>query len=65
MLSYCLVCKKTTDNVNAKKIIMKDVRLKIKSLCTVCGNKKVRYVNRWSSSLDSLVTNYKHEQREQ
>ena len=42
----------------------KDGRLKIKSLCTVCGNKKVRYVNKWSSSLDSLMINYKHKQKE-
>ena len=62
MLSYCLVCKKITDNAGTKKFIIKDGRLKIKSLCTVCGNKKVRkkYVNRWSRSLDSLVINYKH-----
>ena len=59
MLSYCLVCKKTTDNAS----IIKDGRLKIKSLCTVCGNKNVRHVNRWSSSLDSLLINYKNEKK--
>ena len=63
MLSYCLVCKKIADTVCAKKIIIKDGGLKIKSLCTVCGNKKVRYVSKWSRFLDSLVINYKHEQR--
>ena len=71
MLSYCLVCKKVTDNANTKKIIIKNGRLKIKSLCTVCGKKKVRYVSKWSgefhkefSSLDNLVLNYKNEQSE-
>ena len=66
MLSYCLVCKKVTDNAFTKQFMIKDGRLKIKSLCTVCGNKKVKYVDKWSgnflqnsSSLDSLVINYK------
>ena len=30
MLSYCLVCKKSADNANTKKFIIKDGRLKIK-----------------------------------
>ena len=64
MLSYCLACKKTTDNACTKKFIIKDGRLKIKSLCRVCGNKKTRYVNRWLRSLDSLVINYKNEQKQ-
>ena len=51
---YCLVCKKVTDNANTEKTVIKDGRLKIKSLCTVCGNKKVRYISKWSTSLDSL-----------
>ena len=46
-----------------KKFIIKDGRLKIKSLCTVCGNKKVKYTSKWSSFLDNLVINYKHEQK--
>ena len=57
MLSYCLVCKKVTDNVNTKRW-----KLKIKSLCTVCGNKKVKYISKWSSSLDNLAISYKYEQ---
>ena len=63
MLIYCLVCKKLTDNANTKKSIIKDGRLKIKSLCTLCGNKKVMYISKLSSYLDNLVINYKHEQR--
>ena len=65
MQSYCLVCKKLTDNANTKKYMIKDGRLKIISLCTICGKKKVKYVSKWSKTLDSLVINYKHEQREQ
>ena len=47
MSSYCLVCKEITENANSIKFLTKDGRLKVKSLCTVCGNKKVRYVNKW------------------
>ena len=61
MLTYFLACKNLTDNANTKKIMIKDERLKIKSLCTICGNKKVKYVGKWSSSLDNLVINYQHE----
>ena len=60
MLSYCLVCKKITDNANTEKFMIKDGRLKINSFCTICVNTKVRYVNRWSGSLDNLMINYKH-----
>ena len=45
--------------------MIKDGGLRIKSLCTICGNKEVKYVSKWYSSLDNLVINYKHEQREQ
>ena len=65
MQTYFLVRKKLTDNADTKKFMIKDGRLKIKSLCTVCGNKKGKYVSKWSSSLDNLVINYKHERREQ
>ena len=63
MQVYCLVCKKVTDNADTKKFMIKDGRLKIKSLCTICGNKNDKYISKWSSSLDNLVINYKHEQR--
>ena len=70
MQSCYLVCKKLTGNPNTKKLMIKDGRLKIMLLCSmelhpVCGNKKVKYVSKWSVSLDNLLINYKHEQREQ
>ena len=43
MQTYCLACKKITDNADTKKFIINNGRLKIKSLCTVCGNKKAKY----------------------
>ena len=39
MKTYCLVCKKLTDNINSKTVKSKK-RLMMKSICSVCGNKK-------------------------
>ena len=41
MKTYCLVCKKLTDNNNLETVKNKG-RLMIKSNCSVCGNKKSR-----------------------
>ena len=40
MKTYCLVCKKLTDNTNLKTVKNKG-RLMIKSIFPVCGNKKI------------------------
>ena len=60
MLSYCLVSKKLTDNADTKNFIIKDRKLKLKS-CVLYVVKKVKYIGKWSSSLDNLVINYKNE----
>ena len=39
MNTYCLVCKKLTDNTNLKYVKNKG-RLMMKSTCLVCRNKK-------------------------
>ena len=44
MLNYCLVCKKNTDNVNSKMIKTKNGRVMLLSQCSVCGNKKSRFM---------------------
>ena len=44
MKTYCLVCRKDTDNVNSKVIKTKNGRLQLKSECSICGNKKSRFV---------------------
>ena len=40
MKTYCLVCKKLTDNTNSKTVKNKG-RLMMKSICPVCGNKNL------------------------
>ena len=44
MLSYCLVCKRNTENKDAKMIKTKNGRLILSSKCVICGNQKLRYM---------------------
>ena len=56
MKTYCLVCKKYTDNNNSRFIKNKQ-RLLLKSDCSVCGNKKNIFTSKGSGLLDSLGLN--------
>ena len=56
MKTYCLVCKKLTDNTNLKTVKNKG-RLMMKSICSVCGNKKYRFISQGSGLLDNLGLN--------
>ena len=42
--TYCLVCKKNTENEDAKMVKSKNNRIMLMSKCAVCGNKKSRFV---------------------
>ena len=46
MKTYCLVCRKDTDNINSKMIITKNGRLMLSSQCSVCKNKKSRFISK-------------------
>ena len=52
--TYCLVCKKPTDNTNSNTVKSKG-RLMLKSICPVCG-KKI-FILKVSGLLDSLGLN--------
>ena len=56
MKTYCLVCKKPTDNTNLKTVKNKG-RLMMKSICLVCGNKKSRFISQRSGLFYSLGLN--------
>ena len=43
MKTYCLVCKKNTNNINSKVIKNKNNRLMLLSQCLVCKNKKTKF----------------------
>ena len=44
MQTYCLVCKKNTENLDWKMLRTKDGRPFLSSKCAVCGIKKSRFV---------------------
>ena len=44
MLTYCVKCRKTTENLHSKIFKTKNGRLIMKSKCPVCGIKKSRFV---------------------
>ena len=56
MKTYCMVCKKDTENKNPKVFKTKNERLILKSICSLCSNKKSRFIskNEGSGLLSSL-----------
>ena len=56
MKTYCIVCKKDTENKNLNVFKTKNGRLVLKSTCSVCNNKKSRFIskNERSGLLSSL-----------
>ena len=46
MKIYCLVCRKNTENKDAEVIKTKNGRLQMRSYCSICGNKKTRFVKK-------------------
>ena len=46
MNTYCLKCKRDTDNIDPKMFRTKNNRLIVQSNCSVCKNKKVKIYKR-------------------
>ena len=44
MQTYCVSCKNNTENKDTKVIKTKNGRLQMRSQCSICGNKKSRFV---------------------
>ena len=44
MLTYCLKCKKITENIDAKILKTKNGRFMLSSECAVCGSKKSKFM---------------------
>ena len=44
MKSYCVVCRKNTENLNSKIFKTKNGRLVMQSKCADCGGKKSRFL---------------------
>ena len=46
MLSYCVKCRKKTENLNSNILKTKNNSLIVPSKCSVCAIKKSRFVKR-------------------
>ena len=44
MQTYCVSFRKNTENKDAKVIKTKNDRLQMRSQCSICGNKRSRFV---------------------
>ena len=44
MKSYCLKCRKDTENINSKVLKTSNGRIMILSKCAICGSKKSRFI---------------------
>ena len=53
MKTYCLVCKKLTDNNNIEKV-KNNKRLMMKSNCSICGEKNLDLFLEGGGLLDRL-----------
>ena len=59
MKTYCVKCRKDTNNINPKIFKTKNNRLLIQSTCSNCQNKKSRFVKEQDEKglLSNLGTN--------
>ena len=45
MKSYCLKCRKYTENINPKVSKTSKNRIMVSSRCAICGSKKSRFID--------------------
>ena len=57
MTTYCISCKKNTQNNNSKVIKTKNNRKMMLSRCSICNNKKSTFLSEGSGIFDSLIYN--------
>ena len=55
MLTYCLKCKKNTNNIYAKMLKTRNGRLMLSSKCSVCGSRKSRFMK--EQEVEGLLSN--------
>ena len=46
MKTYCIVCEKDTENKNPKVFRTRNKKLTIISTCSVCNNRKSRFISK-------------------
>ena len=59
MKSYCLKCRKDTENINPKVSKTSNKRIMVLSKCAICGSKKSRFIKNQEAKglLSNLVIN--------
>ena len=59
MKTYCLKCKRNTENLDSKIVMTKNNRLIMLAKCSDCGNKKSRFIKEQEAkgSLSNLGIN--------
>ena len=55
--TYCLSCRKNTENTNQKIVKSKNNRSMMLSKCAISNNKKSRFISQRSGLIDSLGLN--------
>ena len=55
MLSYCVVCRKNTENKESNVIKTRNNRLMLSSKCSICGNKKSKFIKK--QEVEVLLSN--------
>ena len=55
MLSYCLKCRKNTENINPKVSKTINVKTMILSKCAICGSKKSKHIK--EQEVKALLSN--------
>ena len=46
MNTYCLKCKKQTNDLNSKGFITKNKKYVVKSICSICKSKKSKFISK-------------------
>ena len=49
MSSYCLKCKKNTENINPRVSKTSNGKIMLLSKCAICGSKKSRFIKKTRS----------------
>ena len=60
MKTYCVKCRKNTENINPKMFRTKNNRLIMEAKCPVCGIKKSRFVSMLEIGYHVRISKYKN-----
>ena len=56
-ITYCLSCKKDTKNIDPRIVKTKNYKRVMSSKCSICNNKKSKFISQGSGLFDSLRLN--------